>query len=59
MHSQKNNRAATAYTEISVGAGLLAKADCQSTFSLSDPPLSRASPLPHLILPGIKIGVSA
>ncbi|RBL72678.1 hypothetical protein C3E98_003990 [Pseudomonas sp. MWU13-2625] len=30
-----------------VGAGLLAKASCQSTSMLNDPPHSRASPLPH------------
>ncbi|PMU24507.1 hypothetical protein C1X89_13935 [Pseudomonas sp. GP01-A8] len=30
-----------------VGAGLLAKAVCQSPDALADPPLSRASPLPH------------
>ncbi len=30
-----------------VGAGLLAKAVCQSLEVLTDPPLSRASPLPH------------
>ncbi|RBL72327.1 hypothetical protein C3E98_007210 [Pseudomonas sp. MWU13-2625] len=29
-----------------VGAGLLAKAACQATSALNDPPLSRASPLP-------------
>ncbi|KAA0980017.1 hypothetical protein E3W21_21830 [Pseudomonas sp. F01002] len=32
-----------------VGAGLLAKALCQSTLMLADIPSSRASPLPHLI----------
>src|SRR5690349_19054533 len=31
-----------------VGAGLLAKAVCQSTSMLDVSPLSRASPLPHL-----------
>ncbi|TFY86674.1 hypothetical protein DYL59_21190 [Pseudomonas kairouanensis] len=31
-----------------VGAGLLAKADCQSPGALTDLPHSRASPLPHL-----------
>ncbi|PVZ53252.1 hypothetical protein C9422_28505 [Pseudomonas sp. B1(2018)] len=31
-----------------VGAGLLAKTECQSTSLLSDTTLSRASPLPHL-----------
>ncbi|PNB74109.1 hypothetical protein C1X64_11440 [Pseudomonas sp. GW456-E7] len=30
-----------------MGAGLLAKASCQSTLMLSDTPLSRASPLPQ------------
>ncbi|APV42865.1 hypothetical protein PFAS1_27460 [Pseudomonas frederiksbergensis] len=30
-----------------VGAGLLAKASCQSISMLPDPPLSRASPLPQ------------
>ncbi|CAI8903365.1 hypothetical protein EMIT0P43_40035 [Pseudomonas jessenii] len=30
-----------------VGAGLLAKAVCQSTSLLNDTPYSRASPLPH------------
>ncbi|AYF46274.1 hypothetical protein DXV65_01325 [Pseudomonas fluorescens] len=30
-----------------VGAGLPAKAVCQSPNMLADPPLSRASPLPH------------
>ncbi|KAA8742376.1 hypothetical protein FE275_05040 [Pseudomonas koreensis] len=30
-----------------VGAGLLAKASCQSTSMLNDRPLSRASPLPQ------------
>ncbi|MGR3888510.1 hypothetical protein FW764_16385 [Pseudomonas sp. 1152_12] len=30
-----------------VGAGLLANAQCQSTTQSTDPPLSRASPLPH------------
>jgi len=33
-----------------VGAGLLAKAVCQSTSILTDAPPSRASPLPHLKL---------
>ncbi|TPG78498.1 hypothetical protein EAH78_13120 [Pseudomonas arsenicoxydans] len=32
-----------------VGAGLLAKAVCQSIFMLNGTPLSRASPLPHLL----------
>ncbi|POA44705.1 hypothetical protein C1893_25115 [Pseudomonas sp. MPR-ANC1] len=31
-----------------VGAGLLAKASCQSAEMSTDPALSRASPLPHL-----------
>ncbi|KAA2226424.1 hypothetical protein F1720_26375 [Pseudomonas brenneri] len=35
--------------DLSVGAGLLAKAVGQSTHVLADPPPSRASPLPHLI----------
>ncbi|PQP06602.1 hypothetical protein C5612_02260 [Pseudomonas frederiksbergensis] len=30
-----------------MGAGLLAKAECQSISSLPDTPLSRASPLPQ------------
>ncbi|PMZ69310.1 manganese ABC transporter ATP-binding protein, partial [Pseudomonas sp. FW305-70] len=30
-----------------MGAGLLAKAECQSTSMLTDAPSSRASPLPH------------
>ncbi|TNB93030.1 hypothetical protein FHG55_22340 [Pseudomonas jessenii] len=30
-----------------VGAGLLAKAVCQSLYIPTDPPLSRASPLPQ------------
>jgi hypothetical protein len=38
---------------------LLAKAVYQSTSLLSDLPLSRASPLPHLIRSGIKIGIDA
>ncbi|TKK00477.1 hypothetical protein PflCFBP13514_25680 [Pseudomonas fluorescens] len=33
-----------------VGAGLLAKAVCQLQNVLTDPPPSRASPLPHLVL---------
>ncbi|PMU33413.1 hypothetical protein C1X89_28100 [Pseudomonas sp. GP01-A8] len=35
---------------VNVGAGLLAKAVCQSPSSLTDPPSSRASPLPHSVL---------
>ncbi|KAA2231719.1 hypothetical protein FJD34_10280 [Pseudomonas brenneri] len=31
-----------------VGAGLLAKASAQQTLMLTDPPLSRASPLPQV-----------
>ena len=31
-----------------MGAGLLAKAACQSTMMLADPALSRANPLPQL-----------
>ncbi|OYQ27575.1 hypothetical protein B7L09_03660 [Pseudomonas mandelii] len=34
-------------SNIPVGAGLPAIADCQSTSSLNDTPLSRASPLPQ------------
>ena len=30
-----------------MGAGLLAKAVCQSTSAVADPAYSRASPLPH------------
>ncbi len=33
-----------------VGAGLLAKAQCQSPNLSTEPPPSRASPLPHLVL---------
>ncbi|TPG74945.1 hypothetical protein EAH78_22210 [Pseudomonas arsenicoxydans] len=33
--------------ERNVGAGLLAKAVCQSTYLLNERPYSRASPLPH------------
>ncbi|CAI8814262.1 hypothetical protein EMIT093MI4_10703 [Pseudomonas sp. IT-93MI4] len=33
-----------------VGAGLLAKVVFQSTFTVTDTPLSRASPLPHWVL---------
>ncbi|PMZ90989.1 hypothetical protein C1X61_07135 [Pseudomonas sp. FW215-T2] len=40
-----------------VGAGLLATTVCQSTSWLSEPPLSRASPLPHLIFAGFAICV--
>ncbi|MRJ22192.1 hypothetical protein FRT60_17920 [Pseudomonas haemolytica] len=38
------------HNAVSVGAGLLANADCQSTSSLTDPPHSRASPLPQFVL---------
>ncbi|KAA8706617.1 hypothetical protein FIV38_03125 [Pseudomonas proteolytica] len=37
--------------DLIVGAGLLAKAVYQSTYLLTDTPLSRASPLPHLTVP--------
>jgi len=32
----------------SVGAGLLANTECQSTYPVTDTPYSRASPLQHL-----------
>ncbi|TPG79008.1 hypothetical protein EAH78_10110 [Pseudomonas arsenicoxydans] len=38
----------TGNADPNVGAGLLAKASCQSTSTLNDTPPSRASPLPHL-----------
>src|SRR5690349_7340155 len=37
----------SASNQVSVGAGLLAKASPQSILMLTDPPLSRASPLPQ------------
>ncbi|PQP02888.1 hypothetical protein C5612_17240 [Pseudomonas frederiksbergensis] len=37
-----------------MGAGLLAKAVCQSTLMLNDKSLSRASPLPHGIFCSIR-----
>ncbi|AWM93386.1 hypothetical protein DJ564_22690 [Pseudomonas sp. 31-12] len=39
-----------AWQRSTVGAGLLAKASCQSTSALTDTPPSRASPLPQLDL---------
>ncbi|TSD79581.1 hypothetical protein FFI16_025140 [Pseudomonas sp. KBS0710] len=43
-----NCGAICAAVQKSVGAGLLAKAECQSPNVLADPPHSRASPLPQL-----------
>jgi hypothetical protein len=47
--------------KIPVGASLLAKAESQAASMLIDPPLSRASPLPHgvLVQPSKRIGVPA
>ncbi|TDK53125.1 hypothetical protein E1508_19525 [Pseudomonas moraviensis] len=36
-----------AHHKAPVGASLLAKASCQATLLLSDPPFSRAGSLPH------------
>ncbi|PMU28199.1 hypothetical protein C1X89_29055 [Pseudomonas sp. GP01-A8] len=41
-----------------VGAGLLANAECQSPDVLTDPPHSRASPLPHWFFVSSVIAVS-
>ncbi|TPG74131.1 hypothetical protein EAH78_24645 [Pseudomonas arsenicoxydans] len=41
------HRGPLSHTNPPVGAGLLAKASCQSIFILVDPPPSRASPLPQ------------
>ncbi|OXR34029.1 hypothetical protein PSJE_18730 [Pseudomonas jessenii] len=38
------------YHAILVGAGLLAKASCQSTSMLNVSPYSRASPLPQVVI---------
>ncbi|TNB96528.1 hypothetical protein FHG55_10685 [Pseudomonas jessenii] len=47
--SSASNASRTLETTPPVGAGLLAKASCQSLNQSTDPPLSRASPLPHRV----------
>ncbi|QBQ12301.1 hypothetical protein DCC84_22260 [Pseudomonas sp. SXM-1] len=47
IHWYQGNLVVQASLSSNVGAGLLAKAACQSIHPVTEPPLSRASPLPH------------